>query len=67
MLFGICFEEFNPGEVISHVTADTIEGLIHEFVIDGIDFDECLENGQITIIEGNVVELVKTWAISRDE
>jgi hypothetical protein len=67
MLFGICFHEDHAGEIVSHVTADTLEDLISEFEADGIDFDECLENRQIIIIEGNCIELVKTWTINRDE
>lgn len=67
MFFGMCFSEFNPDVVITHVMGDTIDDLIDNFVAEGVDFDTCLENGQITIIEGNVIELRKTWVVNRDD
>lgn len=57
MFFGICFSEFNESEVISSVDGGTIDEVIASFHADDIDFDAAHDNGQITIIEGEIVNL----------
>lgn len=65
MFFGICFSEFNADEVISSVDGGTIDEVIESFIADDVDFDAAHDNGQITIIEGEIVHLrrVSTYEI----
>jgi len=57
MFFGICFSAFNADEVIACVDGGTIDEIIESFEAEDVIFDEAFDNGQITIIEGEVITL----------
>ena len=67
MFFGICFSAFNADEVIACVTGGTIDEIISSFEAEDIIFDEAFDNGQITIIEGETVQLrpITSYEIDR--
>lgn len=66
MFFGICFSEFNESEIISSCDGGTLDEVIESFIADDVDFDRAFDNGQITIIEGEIVTLRRVSAYEID-
>lgn len=57
MFFGICFSAFNADEVISSVQGDSIDEIVSSFEADEVMFEDAFDNGQITIIQGEIIQI----------
>jgi len=67
MFFAAVFSEFDPNEILAVGSGNSIDDVIVDLENQDIDFDQYFDSGNVTVFEGDIVQLnrVSQYTVER--